>query len=116
MPQSDSLARVIFDAMGDKQAQHMVLLDIRPVSLLTDYFVIGTASSPRQMRAVVDAAVDAARQECGAKAVASDGTEDSGWVLIDFGNVIAHVFDVDRRAYYDLESLWSKAPMVARMT
>ena len=111
----DALARAIFDAMGDKQARDLVLLDMRPVSLLTDFFVIATVDSPRQMRAVAEAAAEAARGVGGARPTASEGTAESGWVLVDFGDVIAHVFDIERRAYYDLESVWSKAPLVARM-
>jgi ribosome-associated protein len=115
MPESDGLARAIFAAMGDKQARDLVLLDIRPVSLLTDFFVIATADSPRQMRAIVDAAADAARDAGGTRAIASEGTAESGWMLVDFGHVIAHIFDPERRAYYDLEAVWSRAPLVARM-
>lgn len=101
--------------MADKQAEDLVILDIRPVSLITEYFVIGTVGSARQLNAAVDAAVEAARDSGGVRPVARDGTADSGWVLVDFGDVMAHVFDAERRAYYDLESMWGEAPLVARM-
>lgn len=101
--------------MSDRQANDLVILDIRPVSLLTDYFVIGTADSARQMNAVAGAVADRAREEAGVKPVMVDGEPGSGWMLIDFGDVIAHVFDPERRAFYQLESLWDEAPLVARM-
>lgn len=101
--------------MGDKQAEDLVILDIRPVSLLTEFFVIGTADNERQVKAVTDAVVDALREEAGIKPVAIDGEPHSGWVLVDFGDLMVHVFDAEHRAYYDLESLWSEAPLVARM-
>lgn len=110
-----SLARIAFDAMDDRQATDLVILDIRPVSLLTEFFVIGTADNERQMRAVTDAAIDALREQAGVKPVARDGEPHSGWMLVDFGDLIIHVFDAERRAYYDLESLWNEAPLVARM-
>lgn len=109
------MARLIFDAMGDKQAGDLVILDLRPVSLITQYFVIGTAESPRQLRAVVDSVSDRARLEAGVKPVMTDGAYDSGWVIVDYGDVMAHVFDAERRAFYRLESLWDEAPLVARM-
>ena len=101
--------------MGDRQATDLMILDIRPVSLITDYFVIGTADSARQLRAVTNAVADRAREEAGVKPVVADGEADSGWMLVDFGDVIAHVFDPERRAFYRLESLWDEAPLVARM-
>jgi ribosome-associated protein len=112
---SDVLARLVFDAMADRHAADVAILDIRPVSLISDFFVIGTAESQRQLRAVVEAVIDAVRDAGGGKPIHQEGEAASGWVLVDFGPVVAHVFDPDRRAFYDLESMWSEAPLVARM-
>jgi len=101
--------------MGDKQAEDLVILDIRPVSLITDFFIIGTAASAPQLKAVVDAVEDRARLEAGVKPLRVVGTLESGWILIDFGDVVAHVFDPERRRYYALEEIWDEAPLVARM-
>jgi len=101
--------------MGDKQAEDLVILDLRPVSLITDFFVIGTAGTARQIRAVTEAAIDAARRQGEQKPALIEGTPESGWVLVDFGDIIAHVFDPDRRAFYGLESIWDQAVLVARM-
>jgi ribosome-associated protein len=111
----DALARLVFEAMSDKLAEDLVILDIRPVSLISDYFVIGTVDSDRQLRAVVQGVTDTVRESAGAKPVAVEGEPESGWVLVDFGDVVAHVFDEPRRQYYDLESVWRDAALVARM-
>ncbi len=110
-----ALARLIFDAMADKQAADLVILDIRPVSLITDYFVIGTAESSRQFKAVLDAVEERVRKDAGVKPVHVEGLADSGWVLVDYGDVVVHVFDPERRRYYALEEVWDAAPLVARM-
>jgi len=111
----DALARLVFEAMGDKQAEDLVILDIRPVSLITDYFVIGTATSQRQLKAVIDGIADAVRLEGGEKPAQVEGDPASGWVLMDYGDVVVHVFDQERRSFYALEALWDEAPLVARM-
>lgn len=111
----NAAARLAFDAMGDKQAEDLVLLDLRPVSPIADYFVIGTAGSTRQMRAVAESVVDRLREELGMKPGMIEGAPESGWMLVDYGGLIVHVFDPERRAYYDLEGMWSAAPLVARM-
>lgn len=111
----DALARMAFDAMADKQATDLVILDLRPVSNIADFFVIGSAASERQIRAVQEAVSDALREDAGVKAALLEGEPASGWVLGDYDGVIVHIFSPERRAYYDLESLWDAAPLVARM-
>ena len=101
--------------MADKQAEELVLLDIRPVSVVTDFFVIGTAASARQMKAVTESVEDALREQAGERPSSREGDPASGWMLLDYANLVVHVFDPDRRAFYDLESMWREAPLVARM-
>lgn len=109
------LAQLIFDTMDDKQGENIVLLDIRPVSVITDYFVIGTAANPRQIKAIVEAVEEAARLKMGVKPVSVDGLVESGWLLMDYGDVVVHVFDRERREFYGLEEVWAEAPLIARM-
>jgi ribosome-associated protein len=101
--------------MGDKQAIDLVILDLRPVAPIADFFVIGTAESARQLNAIVGAVLDKARDEAVVKPNHVEGDAASGWVLVDFADVVVHVFDPTRRAYYGLERLWEGAPLVARM-
>ncbi len=112
---SAALARLAFEAMGEKQASDLVILDIRPVAPITDFFVVGTADSARQIHAIVAAVLDRAREQGGVKPNHVEGDVASGWVLVDFADVVVHVFDPARRAYYALERMWDGAPLVARM-
>lgn len=114
-PAADVLARSAFDGMADKQAADLMILDIRPVSLITDFFVIGTAESGRQFKAILDAVEERIFKQTGAKPVHIEGQPDSGWVLMDYGDIVVHIFDPERRQFYALESMWSEAPLVARM-
>ena len=108
------MAHAIVNAAADKKASNIVMLDLRPVALIADYFVLCDGESTRQLRAIADAIVESLK-ELGERPLRIEGTPDSGWVLVDFGAVIAHVFSPELRAYYDLESLWKEAPMVVRM-
>lgn len=101
------LAHHLIDALVDRMASDVVLLDLSARSAFTDYFVIATIDNERQMRAVVDA-VEAAAREAG-EAARSEGTTTGGWVLIEASNVVVHLFSLERRLYYDLEGLWSQA-------
>ena len=117
VPEADAsaLARIVFDAMADKQASDLVILDLRPLTIVADFFVMGTAGSPRQLKALSDAVEEQARLLGGRKSVHVDGAVESGWILVDFGDVVAHLMASDRRSYYNLEELWKDAPLVARM-
>ena len=90
------------------------MLDIGRVSSFADYFVICNAESERQIRAICDEIEHALKKE-GTKLFKREGSEDSGWVLLDFGQVIVHVFAKPEREYYELEKLWSEAVPVVRI-
>ena len=107
-----SLARRIVDLASDKLASDIVLLDIRGVSLIADYFVIATAGSERQASAILKDLSDKCLEEFGRKPLHTEGKPDSGWVLLDYGDVIVHVMRADVREHYDLEGLWGDAPLV----
>ena len=82
------------------------MLDIGQTSSFADYFVIATAESERQIRAICDDIDDVLSRE---------GSDDSGWVLLDFGQVVVHVFAAPQREYYDIEGLWSEGAPVVRI-
>ena len=110
----NELARSVVNAAEDKKASDIVMLDLRPVALIADYFVLCDGQSTRQLRAIADGIVESLKEE-GERPLRVEGTPESGWILIDFGAVIAHIFSPELRRYYDLESLWKEAPMVVRI-
>jgi ribosome-associated protein len=107
-PDSADLAQRIVDLLTDRQAEDVTLLDIRRVANFTDYFVIATAQNARHMRALMDT-LDRDLSAGGERPAHVEGDSDSGWVLIDFGDVIAHLFTPEDRAYYNLEGLWGRS-------
>jgi ribosome-associated protein len=106
------LARRIVDVLSDRQAEDVVMLDISQVSSFADFFVIATAQNPRHMNALIDA-FDKELANEGYKALRREGTPDSGWVLIDFGAIIVHLFTPEDRAFYNLEGLWTRTGVPA---
>ena len=103
------------DLASEKLASEIVLLDIRGVSLIADYFVIATAANERQANAILRDLSEKLIEEYGRKPIHTEGKPDSGWVLLDFGDVIVHIFSPTERAFYDLEKLWSAATPVVRL-
>ncbi len=114
-PDSSDLARGIVELIADKKGSDIVLLDIRRVSLLADYFVICSGDSERQVRAIVDEILEKVKKEARIVPLSVEGGPSSGWVLVDYGSVIVHVFAPSLREYYSLEKLWSEATMVVRV-
>lgn len=108
------LAREIAEIISDKKGADIIVLDTGKVSTLTDYFVIATVESERQAKAVVDE-VEKKIKAHRKLPLAVDGEINSGWVLLDYGSVMVHIFDPGTRDYYDLEDLWSNAPVLVRM-
>jgi ribosome-associated protein len=99
-------------AAADKQAEDIVLLDVSRLIVITDVFLLCTAGTQRQIRTVIDAIEEAVRG-LGVKPVRREGEEGAGWWLLDYVDVVVHVFAPEERDYYDLERLWSDAPRVA---
>ena len=107
-------ARYAADVASDKLASDIVMLDIGEVSDFADYFVIITAESTRQMRALVED-LEHALEEKGGVRHHREGTPESGWMLLDFGDVVIHVFGAEERQFYDLESAWAEATELVRI-
>ncbi|MCG0680067.1 ribosome silencing factor [Lactiplantibacillus plantarum] len=105
------LLQLTVEAADDKRADDIVALDVAEVSLMADYFVILSADSKRQVQAIADNIVDFVRK-AGSDVKSVEGRTAGEWVLIDAGDVIVHVFQKDARAHYNLEKLWSDAPIV----
>ena len=99
---------------SDKQAGDIVLLDARKVCSFADYFVICTGDSSRQIRAIYDEIEHSLKKE-GVLPHHREGTVDSGWLLLDYGNVIVHIFAPFERELYHLDMLWGEASPVLRI-
>jgi ribosome-associated protein len=99
-------------AAADKQAADVVVLDVRTTLVITDYFVICSASSRRQLKSVVEGIEERIRG-LGERPARREGEADAGWWLLDYIDVVVHVFGTEERDYYDLERLWRDAPRVA---
>lgn len=95
----------------DSNATDVVVMDLRGVSPITDYFVICTGSSGRQMRAVAEQIAEHAKS-VGQPAFQIAGLEGGDWVVLDFVDVVVHIFDEQHRKYYDLELIWGESPRV----
>jgi ribosome-associated protein len=109
------MARRIVDEIADKRGDDILLLDIRDVSILADYFVIGSAVSKRQTKAMVDGILKTTKQDFDTRPWRVEGEPESGWILMDYGDVVVHLFAPEARDYYDLEGFWSEARVVVRM-
>jgi len=93
---------------AERHCSDITVLDLRGISPATDYFVIATGTSDRQMRTVSDEICEAAREQ-GLKRFGRAGYEQARWILLDFIDVVIHIFDSEYRNYYDLELLWGDA-------
>ena len=108
---SAQVARAAVDIASDKKASDVLLLDIREVTTIADYFVICSGNNPRQIQAIADSLEEELEKQ-GVKALHREGIAEAGWVLLDFGDVIIHIFGTKEREYYRLERLWSEAKTV----
>jgi len=108
------VARRVVEAASDKQAADIVLLDARGVCSFADYFVMCSGDSDRQIKAIYDEVGHTLKRE-GILPHHHEGTVDSGWLLLDYGDVIVHIFAPFEREYYQLDELWSQAIPVVRI-
>jgi ribosome-associated protein len=109
------LARTIVDLISDKKGENVVLMDLHEVSLIADYFVIASANNERLLNAITDFIREEIKQRDQAYPLRVEGRGDSGWVLMDYGEVVVHMFAPDVRSYYDLEGLWRDANVLVRV-
>jgi ribosome-associated protein len=109
---SRKLALLCRELADNKKAEDIVILDVRKLSSITDYFVIASATSEPHLRAVVDEITDKLREAEGVRPRAVDGKLPTQWLVLDYFDVIVHVMRADMRDRYDLEGLWGDAPRV----
>lgn len=104
-------AREVARLAADNHAEDVTILDLRGLSAVADFFVIATGTSDRQMRAIADQ-VEELGDKVGQRRYGLSGYESATWLLLDYVDVVLHLFDAERRQYYDLELLWGDAPRV----
>ena len=102
--------KCIADAMLDKKANHVCSLNLQSIgTAICDYFMICNADSKPQVMAIADNVEEMMHKECGRKAIRSQGRENAFWVIIDYGNIVIHIFQTEYRQFYRLEDLWADA-------
>ncbi len=107
---STEIALAAARAASDKKAEDIVVIGVSELLVVTDYFVICTGRTDRQVRTIADEIEDQLRDKLGIKPVGREGVEQGTWVLLDFVDVVVHVFQPAERDFYRLEKLWSDAP------
>ena len=102
--------RVMADAMLDKKAQNVIDIDLRPLgTAITDHFMICNADSTTNVNAIADNVIGKMREE-GRKTLRTQGMENNFWIILDYGDIVAHIFLTEYRQFYRLEELWADAP------
>ncbi len=112
--ESSELAKNVVDAVLERKGFDIIMLDMRDVSFIADYFVICSGNVDRQVDAIVEEVVKQLKKR-DVLPHHVEGTPESGWMLVDYGSVVAHVFVPEEREYYALERLWNKAKTVVRI-
>ena len=109
-----NIARTVVDALEDKKGEDIVLMDVRELADFTDYFIICSGTSDRMLQALADVVVEKVKQSHSVRA-RIEGKPLDGWLLVDLGDVVVHLFSPDRRSYYRLEELWGRAKVLLRV-
>ncbi|NQT72863.1 MAG: ribosome silencing factor [Chloroflexi bacterium] len=112
--ETTELARKIVDAALNRHASDILLLDIRDGCSFTDYFVICNGESERQLRAISDEIEDMLPKE-GILSRRHQGNADSGWIILDLGDIVVHIFSPEQRKFYALEEMWEKAYTIVKI-
>lgn len=100
--------------MEEKKGEDIILLDLKGIASFTDYFIICTATSNRMLKALADGVIEKTRLDHKKKG-SLEGTPDAGWMIIDYGDIVVHLFDEDLRRYYQLEQLWGEGKVLLRV-
>ncbi|MGI9527682.1 MAG: ribosome silencing factor [Weeksellaceae bacterium] len=110
---SSKLIDTIIDAIDDVKGENITLLDLTEIeNAICEYFIICSANSNTQVNAIASNVEKKVRNQISERPISVEGTDNAQWVLIDYGNVIVHVFQQQYREYYDIEGMWSDAAMV----
>ena len=106
--------KVIADAMLEKKGQDVVSLDLKQIgTAISDYFIVCNADSTTNVSAIADNVEDRMREKCGRKVIRTQGKDNAFWGILDYGDIVVHVFQTPYRSFYRLEDLWADADRVA---
>ena len=108
------IAHTIVTALEERKGENILLLDINETTIIADYFVICSGTSPRMLDALIDSVIKDVKTKFKMRP-RSEGKSQSGWVLADYGGVVVHLFSPDRREYYNLEDLWREGKVVLHL-
>lgn len=108
------IARGIVNTLEDKKAEDILLLDIQEVASFADYFIVSTGTSDRMLSSLAKSVVDTAKKEYQLRGTI-EGQPEFGWVLVDLGDIIVHLFSPEQRDYYQLEELWQDGRVLLRL-
>lgn len=106
---------MLVDTILDKKGSDIVLLDIRDQAVFADYFLICNGENERQLNTLAENIIYDAKQKASAQALGVEGEASAGWMLVDFGDLVVHLFSPRKREYYRLEDIWNQAHVVVRM-
>lgn len=110
--QSDAVELAVLAAAGadDKKATDLTLLDVADILAVVDVFVLASTRNERQLKAAAESIEEKVREQLDRRPLRREGTPASGWYLLDYGDVVCHVFDAEQREFYDLDRLWGDVP------
>jgi len=108
------MARMIVTSLEDKKGEDILLLDIHEISDFADYFVICSGTSDRMLQGLADGVLEQVRKQYSIRGRV-EGSPQDGWVLVDYGDVVLHLFSPERRDYYRLEELWGLGKVLLRL-
>ena len=111
MTKQREMAKIVFDALDEKKGEDIKIIDISEISIMADYFVVASGSSSTQIQALVGN-VEENLHKAGYVMKRMEGDKNSSWVLLDFGDVVVHVFNREDRLFYDLERIWSDGKII----
>ncbi|REL29063.1 ribosome silencing factor [Rhodohalobacter sp. SW132] len=106
---SAKLIETISEALLEKRAKNIVLLDVRELTTLTDYFIVCHGSSDTQIRALANSVTEKTKKDLGESVWKKEGMEIRRWIILDYVNIVVHIFSEEKREYYGIEKMWSDA-------
>lgn len=106
------IVQIVIDAAEDKKANDVLTLDISELSTIADYFVICSAANPIQAKAIADNIEEKMAEETSMELRHKEGYNNANWILLDYGDIVVHIFQEDDRRFYNIEQLWADAPVL----